>query len=68
MPNGYSVNASRRKFRCAIIVHQLFDVMSDADSRLSLEDLLVKKYLTYDSPLDRGKIIAAIGMSLLLVA
>lgn len=68
MPNGYSVNAIRKKFRCAIIEQQLFDVISDAENRKALEDLLVAKYLTYDSPLDRSKILTAIGMSLLLVA
>lgn len=68
MPNGYSVNAIRKKFRCAIIEQQLFEVVSDADNRKALEELLEAKYLTYDSPLGRRSIIATIGVSLLFVA
>lgn len=69
MPNGYSVNAIRKKFRCAIIEQQLFDVISDADNRKVLEDLLVAKCLTYDPPLTRRKTIATVmGATLLLVA
>lgn len=68
-PSGYSVGAIRRKFRCAVIEQQLYDVILDADNRKILEDLLVAKYLTYDPPLNNGrKIATVIGATLLLVA
>lgn len=68
MPNGYSVNAMRKKFRCAIIEQRLFDVISDAGNRKELEELLTAKYLTYDSPLNIRKIITAFGTAILFVA
>lgn len=68
MPKGYSVNAMRKKFRCAIIEQRLFDVISDGDNRKVLEDLLTTKYLTYDPPLNLRKIITAFGTAILFVA
>lgn len=69
MPNGYSVNAMRKKFRCAVIEKQLYEVICDAENRRMLEELLVTKYLNYDPPFEKRKVIAAaIGASLLFVA
>lgn len=69
LPSGYSVGAIRRTFRCAVIDQQLFELIGDADNRKVLEDLLVAKYLTYDPPLDRGKLmLTAIGVTMLFVA
>lgn len=69
MPNGYSVGAIRRKFRCAVIEKQLYDVICDAENRRVLEELLTIKYLNYNSPFDNRKVVAAaIGASLLFVA
>lgn len=69
MPSGYSVSAIRRKFRCAVIEQHLYEVISDADNRKVLEELLVAKYLTYDPPFDKKKIMSVVlGTSLLFVA
>lgn len=66
MPSSYSVNAIRRKFRCAIIERNLYETITDADNRQALEDLLTAKYLTYDTPFSRRKILAGIGMLLFI--
>lgn len=69
MPGSYSVNAIRRKFRCAMIDRQLYDVLSDADNRKELEELLIARYLTYDHPFNRRNTLpAVIGAALFFVA
>lgn len=69
MPRGYTVTAMREKFRCAKIDDDLYDVLSDPDSRREIENLLVSKYLTCEPPHDRkSSVVAMIGMALCLVA
>lgn len=69
MPGSYSTNAIRKKFRCAMIDRQLYEVLSDADNRKILEDILVKKYLTYDPPHNyRKSMTAVIGAALFFAA
>ena len=59
----------REKFRCAKIDDDLYDVLSDPDSRREIENLLVSKYLTCEPPHDRkSSVVAMIGMALCLVA
>lgn len=69
MPGSYSVNAIRKKFRCAMIDHQLYDVLSDECGRKELEELLVEKYLKYDPTYSHRKTMTVvIGAALFFVA
>ena len=69
MVKSYTLSALRENFRCAKIDESLLEIMKDDSARKELENLLISKYLTYDSPYDKvHSFVAMIGATLWLVA
>lgn len=60
LPKGYSVNAIRQKFRCAIIDKDLFYGLRNYNNLKVLEDILTTKYLTYEQPLEHLKKLSSV--------